>query len=103
MHLNPKPVASVTQLCLRLMPYAARRWGGLLAVLATLFAKTGLDLLAPWPMKLIVDHVLDQKPMPTPLAQVVELLPGTATREGILAWAIGGTIALFALGWALGV
>ena len=33
-----------------LASYALGRWQGLLAVLATMVAKIGLDLLKPWPM-----------------------------------------------------
>src|SRR5207249_3368459 len=59
--------------------------------------------LKPWPMKLLVDQVLNGKPMPAALAHGVALLPGPPTRENLLAWSIAGTVILFLLGWALGL
>lgn len=46
---------------------------------------SGTALLAPWPLKLVVDHVLLATPWPTALAPIVRQLPG------------GGTAALFGL------
>ncbi len=95
--------AGVTRLCLRLLRYAARRWTGLLVVLAIMFLKTGMELLKPLPMKLLVDNVLDQKPLPGIAARLIEILPGAVSREGLLIWTVGATVLLFLSGWALGL
>jgi ATP-binding cassette subfamily B protein/subfamily B ATP-binding cassette protein MsbA len=95
--------ASMIKLCLRLMRYAARRWGGLLAVLATMLLTTGLNVLRPWPMKILVDNVLNGKPLPAELNQWFGFLSIDPTSDSLLLWCIGGTIILFLLGWALGV
>jgi ATP-binding cassette, subfamily B, bacterial len=83
--------------------YAFGRWQGLLAVLATMVAKIGLDLLKPWPMKVLVDNGLDAHPLSPGLAAVVGMLPGAASREGLIAWSIGATVLLFLAAWAIGV
>jgi ATP-binding cassette, subfamily B, bacterial len=83
--------------------YALGRWQGLLAVLATMIAKIGLDLLKPWPMKVLVDHGLNTDPLSPGFATVFELLPGAATREGLIAWSIGATVLLFVAAWGVGV
>jgi len=83
--------------------YAARRWLGVIAVLATMLAKIALDVLKPWPMKVLVDHALGTAPLPPLLAAVARALPGGGTREGLAAWSVASTVALFLVGWALGV
>jgi len=83
--------------------YALRRWGGLVAVLATMVAKVGLDLLKPWPMKVLVDYGLGDLPLSPALAGLAAVLPGSDTREGLIGWSIAATVLLFLLGWALGV
>lgn len=93
----------VTRLCLRLLRYAGRRWTGLIAVLTLMLLKTGMEVLKPLPMKLLVDNVLYQKPLQRELARFVEILPGSASREGLLTWAVIATFLLFFSGWALGL
>src|ERR671910_2967083 len=95
--------ASAGRLVRWLMRYALRRWSGLLAVVATMIAKIGLDLLKPWPMKVMVDHGLGDQPLPPALAGVAALLSGGDTREGLIGWSIAATVILFLLAWALGV
>jgi ATP-binding cassette subfamily B protein/subfamily B ATP-binding cassette protein MsbA len=86
-----------------LTAHALRRWPGLLAVLATMLARTGLDVLKPWPMKVLVDHALGAVPVPAALALWLGALPGAQSREGLVAWSIAATVILFVLSWAVGV
>jgi ATP-binding cassette subfamily B protein/subfamily B ATP-binding cassette protein MsbA len=90
----------MTAICLWSLGYARRRWGALLAVLAVMLAKVGLDVVKPWPMALLVDHVLHGRPMPERLAGVAALLPGADSREGLLGWCVAATVVLFVLAWA---
>jgi ATP-binding cassette, subfamily B, bacterial len=85
------------------MRYALRRWTGLVAVLATMIAKIGLDLLKPWPMKVLVDSGLGDQPLSPALAALAALLPGADAREGMIGWSAAATVILFLLAWALGV
>jgi ATP-binding cassette subfamily B protein/subfamily B ATP-binding cassette protein MsbA len=83
--------------------YALSRWGGLLAVLATMVAKIGLDLLKPWPMKVLVDYGLGDRPLSPVLASLAAVVPGSETREGLIGWSIAATVILFLVSWAVGV
>jgi ATP-binding cassette subfamily B protein/subfamily B ATP-binding cassette protein MsbA len=94
---------SVARLCVWALRYALPRWRSLTAVLAAMLAKIAMDLLAPWPTKVLVDHVLGGRPMPTRLAAVAEWLPGGGSRETLVGWCVGATVVLFLLGWLLGV
>jgi ABC-type multidrug transport system fused ATPase/permease subunit len=71
----------------RLLRYAAPyRTGWAVIVLVTLLSSL-VALLQPWPMKILVDHVLDDQISET-LAPWVGLLPGAATATGLLAWVV---------------
>jgi len=47
---------------------------------------TGLEVLRPWPTKLLVDHVLDQQPVSTETSQFLAALPGSRSVAGGLLW-----------------
>jgi len=65
--------------------------------------KTGMDVLKPLPMKILVDNVLNQQPLQGVISRFIELLPGAAVREGLLIWSVAATVLLFFFGWALGL
>src|SRR5687767_699057 len=94
---------SIVRLVRWVARYAFHRWPGLLAVLATMLLKIGLDVLKPWPMKVLVDHALGDRPLPASLAAAMAFLPGAMTREALVLWSVAATVVLFLLGWALGV
>src|SRR5438132_1000291 len=96
-------VRGATGVCLWSLGYATRRWPGLVAVLATMVLKIGLDVLLPWPMKVLVDNGLSRQPLPPALARAFDLLPGEATPENLITWCVAGAVVLFLLGWALGL
>lgn len=83
---------------LKLLRYVLPYWRGLLVIAITMLIGIGMDILRPWPTKLLVDQVLDNKPMPAHLAHVMAWLPGGAGREGLLLWASIGTVLLFVAG-----
>jgi ATP-binding cassette subfamily B protein/subfamily B ATP-binding cassette protein MsbA len=85
----------------RLLRYAApyrRGWAGIVG--GTLLT-TVLSLAQPWPIKILVDHVLRDERMGTALAAVMGALPGTATATGLLGWVVLGGLAIVAAGAAL--
>src|SRR5688572_15900256 len=57
-----------------LRPYQARV--AQIAVLALL--EIGLSALAPWPLKIVVDNVLGEQPMPAPLAALFQSMVGSS-------------------------
>jgi hypothetical protein len=64
--------------------------------IGTLLA-TGASLLEPWPMQIVVDHVLGSLPATGVLARGTPLLPGADTRQGLLFWAALAGLMLFAM------
>src|SRR4051812_46246245 len=94
---------STIRLCLWLLRYGLRRRTGMLAMLAPMLLKIGLDLLKPWPVKLLVDNVLDSKPIPSQVGQALAVVGVPITRDGLLALAVTGTVLLFLAGWVTGL
>jgi ATP-binding cassette subfamily B protein/subfamily B ATP-binding cassette protein MsbA len=87
---------------LKLARYALPdRWGLLFIGIASL-AGIGIQLLTPWPLKLIVDHVLTERALPQQLSGI-EALPGAGSQLGLLAWLAGATVALFLARRLLGI
>jgi ATP-binding cassette, subfamily B, bacterial len=69
-----------------------RRGVGLLMLLA--LSSVALTLLAPWPLKLIVDNVLTGQPLPL-AAGWIQFLPSGDGTFGELLWLTIGTVLLF--------
>jgi len=92
---------SAFRMVLWMLRYALRRWPGMLAMLGIMLLNVGIDVLRPWPMKVLVDNVLGGKPLSSSAALAAGALPGASTTEGLLAWTVGATVALFLLGWLL--
>jgi len=78
----------------RLLRYAKPEWRGLLVLIATMLANIALDLLRPWPIKLVVDNVLGDAGLP----HVLRSLPGVNGRHGLLVWVVVATLLIFLLG-----
>ncbi len=76
---------------------AARQWRGMATVLLAMLLKTGLDLLKPWPLKVLVDHALSRQPMPPLIRTIVNHLPGIRSPIHLVYWCVAGTILLFVL------
>lgn len=68
-----------------------RHWMVLAAGGACMVGAIAMDLLAPWPLKLIVDHVLLSRPLPDNLQFLAPLFAGSLTATlGILSGLIAG-------------
>ena len=85
---------------LRLTRYARPEAGGLVVIGLLTLAGIGLDLLKPWPMKVIVDNALHGQPLPSGITSLTAL-PGAATPFGLLAWMAAATVLLFIAAQAL--
>jgi ATP-binding cassette subfamily B protein len=83
--------------------YAICHWGALLAVLGTLLGKVLLNVLKPWPMVLLVDHVLQDRVLPDWVQQCLAALPGAESKPGLAAWAVACTVIVFLLSWVAGL
>jgi len=85
----------------RLLAYTTRHKTAL--CLAGLFALLGvvIELARPWPIKIVVDHVLAGRPVPPWLATLIAQLPGAGTPRGLLVWSVGVALAVAVGGGAL--
>ena len=82
----------------RLLRYLWPHWKALGIVLATTLAGVGLEVLRPWPTKILVDQVLGQQPLPESLAWVLLWLPGSGSVRGLLFWVCACTVLIFFAG-----
>ena len=81
----------------RLLGYAARYWKGWLLILAVTLLSSALALLQPWPIKILVDHVLGAQALPEALARGAALLPGGGTVGGLLVCVVVAGLLIFAI------
>ena len=68
-------------------------------VLLTLFLEIGLEVLKPWPMKILLDQVLGQHS--GAVDGIFSYMPGSETPEGLLVWVCASTLILFLLAWLM--
>ena len=54
----------------------------------------GLEVLLPWPLKLILDNVLARQPLPNPVSWIA-LLPGEGTASALLAWLAATSVIIY--------
>jgi ATP-binding cassette subfamily B protein/subfamily B ATP-binding cassette protein MsbA len=80
-----------------LLRYATRSWRGWILVLALTLLSSGITLLQPWPMQLVVDHVLGGSELAPGLAHLLGPIGGNS-RHGLLLIAPLGGVVIFALG-----
>src|SRR5688500_1451079 len=93
----------IGRLCRWALAHALRRRAALVAVLGAMLLKIGLSVLAPWPMKVLVDHALGDRPLPPPLAAATAWLPGGGAPGGLVGWCVAATVVLFLAGWSVGL
>jgi ATP-binding cassette subfamily B protein/subfamily B ATP-binding cassette protein MsbA len=79
----------------RLFRYLGAHRRDVAVVLAMTGFGVGLEVLRPWPVKLLVDHVLAQSPPSGAGAGPLPWLPGAGSAHGLLAWVAAGTILIF--------
>ena len=80
---------------------ALRHRAGLGVVATTTLLQVAVDLARPWPMQLVVDHVLGDRPLGPTAARLLAGLPGVGTPTGLLQWSLAAILAVFLVGWAL--
>lgn len=85
---------------IRLCRYARPQSRGLGVLLTLMLAAIGIDLLKPWPMKIIVDNVLRGTPLPA-RADWLTHLPRGDTPVGLLAWMALATLLIFVVAQGL--
>lgn len=78
----------------RLLRYARPHWRALIVLVVSMLANIGLELLRPWPLKLVIDNVLGNHPLPAALGG----LPGAQNVDTLLIWVVVATLVIFLLG-----
>ena len=74
------------------LPY----WRGWVLIVAVTLASTGMTLLQPWPMQVLVDDVLGAGDESSPaFGRALGLLPGGSTPRGLLLWVVVVEILIF--------
>jgi ATP-binding cassette subfamily B protein/subfamily B ATP-binding cassette protein MsbA len=81
----------------RLLAYAAPHRRAFVVIGLLTLLSSALAALQPWPMKLLVDHVLDSAPAPAALQSVVRALHLSPTPLGLLVIIVLAGLVLFAL------
>ncbi len=84
---------------LDMIRYARPHWRLLGAIGALMLLSVGLDALVPWPMKVLVDNVLQGDPLPEKL-QWLGKLPGANSAVALVAWLAGATVLVYLLNQA---
>lgn len=83
----------------QLLKYAIPHWRTLALIGGLMFLSVGLDALAPWPMKVLVDHVLVGDQLPDKLGWL-RGVPGGSCALGLVAWLAGATVLVYLLNQA---
>jgi ATP-binding cassette subfamily B protein/subfamily B ATP-binding cassette protein MsbA len=87
----------------RLLGYAIADWKGWILIAALAVVVSIFSLFQPWPMKIVVDHVLGQEPMAESLAHGIRWLPVGDTPRGLLGWMVLATLLIFAMSSAANI
>ena len=82
---------------LGLLRYALPHWQRMMALLLTMALGVGVELLKPWPTKILVDEVLGHRRVPAQLRGLVAALPGPNGVDGLLVWVCVATVVIFVL------
>jgi ATP-binding cassette, subfamily B, bacterial len=80
---------------LRLVALGRPHWRGYLLMWVLTLCSSGLALLQPWPLQILVDHVLGTVPAPGWIAAVLHGLPGAGSAIGAGAWLALAMLCLF--------
>src|SRR5262245_21256246 len=76
---------------------------GLAAIWVLTLVSSGLALLQPWPLQILVDHVLGGQPSPQWLDEIARALPGASQPRGMAAWLAAAGLGIFVLESAVDV
>lgn len=80
-----------------MLRYARPYWRGWVLIVLVTLLSTAFSLAQPWPMKVLVDNVLGDKPVTGSIKTVVDALPAAGSSRGLLAWVVVAGLAVFAV------
>jgi ABC-type multidrug transport system fused ATPase/permease subunit len=76
----------------RLLRYVAHCKAGLALAFALALGGAAVELARPWPIKVVIDYALADRPLPEPFSSVVGALPGAGSAAGLLAWCVAAAV-----------
>src|SRR5437016_3706061 len=79
----------------QLLRYAAAEGKGWTLIVAVSLLSAPFALLQPWPMKVVLDHILGPEGTTGPPTWAVRFLPGGGTAGGLLAWMVLASLIIF--------
>ena len=79
---------------LRLVQYVLRYKARLGLIFLLSLLGIVVELARPWPVKLVVDYVLANRPLPEALQPLLRILPGGTAQGGLLVWCVIGACAI---------
>src|SRR5882757_2701353 len=86
-----------------LLRYAVPRWRGWITIILLTLASSLITVAQPWPMKLLVDHVLSHGTASSWLAKNVARLPLARTPHGFIACVAFARLVFFLLNSAVDI
>ena len=79
-----RPSAAAQSLLLWTLSFLHPHRGRVVLMIVLLLVQIGLGALQPWPLKIVIDYVLDGNPLPEPLRHwTVALVPGGGSGAGV--------------------
>ncbi len=88
---------------LQMFRYVRPHWRSLGITFITMFAVIGLEVLRPWPMKILVDVILGNQTLPEELGSILAVLPWSAGVTGLLFWVCVSTLLIFLIGTLMSI
>ena len=76
---------------LKLLRYAKPHWRGFVGMVTAALCGVGANLARPWPLKVLIDKVIDGKPIPAWMSAI----PGADSRHGLLVWVVVAEVLIF--------
>lgn len=88
-------------LCQWVWRYARGHSWTLAGVLTVMILRVGVEVLRPWPMKVLVDNVLEGRRLPGWLDGILPSLPSASTPRQLIPWCVAATLVVFFMSWTL--
>src|ERR671930_2317432 len=79
----------------RLLRYLRPEWRALVGVIGTTVLASAVAVLEPWPLKVLIDNVVGNKPRPGWLETVLSALPGSDGQRDLLFWIVVASVLIF--------
>ena len=78
--------SSATQRFGIVLRYALPHWRGWLIIISATLFSTLFSLLLPWPMKILIDHVIGSEPMPGTLRRLLDGIPYAGSPRAVVVY-----------------